>query len=282
MFKQRGIALISVLWTVALLALIAASFGSNVRTHGSATRSAAELEAAYALADAGIALAILELLGPQPTPSWRRDGTPRRVAFAGESVLVSIQDEAGKIDLNTADDVFLLGLFRSAGLGASRAEALLDAILDWRDRDGLRRVHGAEVHDYRAAGHDYGPRNAAFESVDEVRLVLGMTPTLFARLEPSLTVHSMRRAVDPVTAPPDLLRSLPEMSAARIEQELTRRAAAASAPAASSSLEGSAGRAYTLRAEWEGRGSVGATRRAVVRLTDDPHQPYWIQNWSVE
>jgi general secretion pathway protein K len=280
MADQRGIALASVLWTVTLLALIAASFASSMRAHGTVAASAAEREAGQALADAGIALGILELLSARPTAGWRRDGTPHSATFAGHPLIVSIQDEAGKIDLNTADDELLLGLFRSVGLGASQADALRDALLDWRDEDDLRHLHGAEAPDYRSAGYSYGPRNGVFHAIDELQLILGMTASLYKKLEPALTVHAMRRGIDPATAPVAVLRALPAMTKARIEQEMARRDAAAREGTVIA--ESLAGRAYMLRSEWRDRNGRGAVRSAIVRVTDDPAQPYWIQDWKTE
>ena len=52
-------------------------------------------------------------------------------------------------------------------------------------RDG-----GAKAPQYRAAGLPYGPPGTPFQSVDELADVLGMTPALFARLAPHLTVFT--------------------------------------------------------------------------------------------
>ena len=85
----------------------------------------------------------------------------------------------------------------------------IDAIADFRDKDDLERLNGAEDSAYSAAGRDYGPKNARFETVDELRRVLGVTPDIYRPLAPLVTVHSGRRGINPVTAPHALLLALP-------------------------------------------------------------------------
>ena len=56
---------------------------------------------------------------------------------------------------------------------------------------------GAEVvSEYRAAGYAYGPRDGPFETVEELKLVMGMTPLLFEALAPVLTIYSQTPWVD--------------------------------------------------------------------------------------
>lgn len=70
------------------------------------------------------------------------------------------------------------------------AQTPADRILDWREPGIGKRLNGAKAEDYRAAGIVYGPRKAPFESVEEVKLVMGMTAQLFDALAPALTVYS--------------------------------------------------------------------------------------------
>ena len=110
-------------------------------------------------------------------------------------------DEAGRIDINLAPDPLLKGLLQNVGgLDPDAAEQVLDAILDWRDADDLRRPNGAEAPEYQAAGRKYVPTNAPFESTGELQRVLGMTPGLIARIADSITVYSRQRGINPATA----------------------------------------------------------------------------------
>src|ERR1051326_6232184 len=165
---ERGLALIMVLWGLALLSLMALGALSLER---SARRSALDVglrARADALTEAGISRAILSLLDPEPTRRWRVDGVAQEFVFGKRHFRILIQDESGKIDLNATDRELLVTLFVSQGLSAQAADELTDKILDWRDPTDAHRLNGAKDPEYRAAGFPYGPRNGPFQSVDEI------------------------------------------------------------------------------------------------------------------
>ena len=62
-------------------------------------------------------------------------------------------DESARIDINAAPTPLLKGLLQNVGgLDADAAQHVVDAILDWRDADDLKRPNGAEAPDYRRPG----------------------------------------------------------------------------------------------------------------------------------
>jgi general secretion pathway protein K len=63
--SSRGLALVTVLWVLVLLSLVAASFTATTRTEVNLTRNLIESAQAEALADAGVYRAIHELLSPK-------------------------------------------------------------------------------------------------------------------------------------------------------------------------------------------------------------------------
>ena len=221
---RRGIALVVVLWTLLLLSLIAAGFIAVARTEVRLARNALDNARAEALADAGVYRAIYELLGPNDGTKWRVDGRVYQIEFHEGVVRVSIQDEGGKIDLNHARDEHLRRLFQLVGLDDREAGALVDAIVDFRDEDNLHRLNGAEDTDYEAAGLAYGAKDAPFEAVEELRQVMGMTWEIFRKVAPYLTVHSKRQQIDLITAPREVLLSVPGAGAGEIEALMAARA----------------------------------------------------------
>lgn len=229
---QRGFALLTVLWLTMLLAIIAASFTTTARTEIQFGRNAVDKARAEALAEAGVSLAVLALLEPDPAARWRTDGTTYAFAFAGGEIHVSIQDEAGKVDLNFASDELLHAAFVAAGVGEEQAGMLVDAVADFRDEDDLRSLAGAEDADYAAAGLPYGAKDAPFDAVDELQQVLGVTPQLYRRVAPLLTVFSWQDGLDPLTARPELLEALPGITPGQVEQLLAARADLAGGPGA--------------------------------------------------
>ncbi|HET9045769.1 MAG TPA: type II secretion system protein GspK, partial [Casimicrobiaceae bacterium] len=198
--RQRGIALVMALWLTVLLTVIASGFAFSMRGEAIAARNAISLAQARALADGGVERTIYELSRPRLPDAWMPDGRSHRWIDNGAQLVVTAVDETSKIDLNSANETLLKGLMAQVGgLDDAAAARVVDAIIDWRDADDLRRPNGAEQADYRAAGLKYGPSNASFESVGEFGRVLGVTPELFQKVAGSLTVYSRQAGVNPAT-----------------------------------------------------------------------------------
>lgn len=206
--RQRGFALLVVLATLGLLAVVAASFTQIARSHIKVAAAASEGAKAEALADAGVELVVLDLIGARESaPTERRfalDATPLSCTPGEGAVLtLAVQDEAGKVDLNIATPQLLQALV--LGVGVSGGEAAADAILDYRDEDDDRRISGAERREYLAAGRQNGPRNGPFIAIEELANVLGLTQADADRLRPFVTIYSGLTAIDASVAPKELV-----------------------------------------------------------------------------
>ena len=119
---ERGIALLVVIWVLALLAVLIVGFSGDARTELLVASNHYESAGARAIADAGVSLAIFGILNPAPEAQWQADGRVREVSYADGTIRIRIQDEGGKIDLNAAAPELLAGLLSSAG-GLSPGEA---------------------------------------------------------------------------------------------------------------------------------------------------------------
>jgi general secretion pathway protein K len=227
MRRERGVALVLVMWVAVLLTVIASSFIVERRTEMLVVGNSISIARAEAIAEAGISRAVFEMyrLGNQPD-AWKRDGTPVSWSFDGVPVRVEIRDESAKIDINTAADALLRGLFLSLGIADDEASKIVDAILDWRDPDSLRRPNGAEEPEYRAAGLDYKPANAPFQAIEELQLVLGMRPDIYRRIAPMITVFSRQAGIFPQLASREVLLALPGVTSEVVDEYLARREAA--------------------------------------------------------
>jgi general secretion pathway protein K len=202
---QRGIALVIVLWVIALLTVMALGLTMTQRTENALSRNQIDAARFRAAAEAALALAALNLLAtPMDTVPveevWVPDGSPRPLNFDGIKLSVSLSNEASRIDLNraTRDELAALIEFAQGEEGNDEAvrDALADAIVDWRDEDDLTQLNGAEDDDYRTAGLPYGAADQPFGSVEELRQVLGMSRGLYQRLAPDLTVNNESGAVE--------------------------------------------------------------------------------------
>lgn len=188
--RERGVALVIVLWTLTLLAVLAGTFSSASRTHANLAFNVIERAKAEALADAAVSRAIAGLLAAPEDGGLRVDQTPYAWAFDSGEVVFAIADEGAKIDLNAADAELLAPVFTALGVPPRDSARLAAAIVDFRDDDQIVSPNGAEAADYRRARLPHGPKDAPFERVDELALVLGMTPDLAARVSPLFTVHT--------------------------------------------------------------------------------------------
>jgi general secretion pathway protein K len=273
---QRGIALLAVLWAVAVLAVLAMDVllaSRREALHGRDRLEHARLEAA---AEAGLALAVRALLRNAPAAALG----PHE--FDGSRILVGLEPEAGKVDLNAAAPELLRALLLGLGVPGGQALALAAAIIDWRDPDQVPERGGLELEGYRQQGRAVPPRDAEFQSVAEMADLAGMTPELLERLAPLVTVHHRRPEPEFALAAPPVRQALllaRRLQAAADQAEGGAATAAPPTPAAASPRQGLAGQAFTLLIAVE-RPEGGRLRRvAVVRLTGNPKEPYWLHDW---
>ena len=279
--QSDGYALILVLLGIALLSLILeiVLLDTTQSVHAASTE-AAQLRLQCA-AEAGISEAILSLHDPWPGRRWPVDGTPRLVEFGGVAVTVSVTSESGKIDLNNANRSLVFGLFTAAGLDQTDANTLTDRVLDWREKGNFKRLNGAKAPDYQAAGLSYGPRDGPFQSIDELKLVLGMTPQLYGLLEPGITVYSVLPEPIPQDAPPIVLRatgiSLPGITTimATRAQGNVAPAGFAYGPNVAAPVPGLPGAVFTIEASARD-GDFTVVRNTIIRFTGDPNDPFWV------
>ncbi len=223
--RQRGIALIIVLWLTVLLTVIASSFAFSMRSEAQAARNAISLAQARAAADGAAQRMVFELMRPRNGPgAWSPDGKLRQWQDGDATIAAVAVDESARIDLNAASDALLKSLLQNiGGLSSEDAQPVLDAIVDWRDPDELRRPQGAEEPEYRAAGRKYRPSNAPFDGVPELRLVLGVTQALYDRIAPTLTVYSRQPGINPITASREVLLALPQATPEAVDQYIAQR-----------------------------------------------------------
>jgi len=286
--RERGIALVLVIWVVTLLMVIAGSFLYAMRTDARAARNAAVIARGEALAQAAVSRALIELFKPQGSPEvWKREGEARRWEFDGAAITVRLSDESAKIDVNTANNELLKGLFRHAGLSEEDAAKLLDAVLDWRDPDTLKRPNGAEEPDYAQAGLKGRPANYPFQSTEELQLVLGMRAEVYQRIAPMITVYSRQAGVNPHLAQRPVLLAIPGVTAEAVDLFLVERETArqegrmapiftAAGPYASYAQTA----AVTVRADVVFDEGLTVSREAVAMITPQfPRRPYTFLAW---
>ncbi len=206
--RQRGAALLAVLWMTVALGFIAMALAGTVRTEVESARTLADSERGYFLARGALDAARLALASPLPP------GTPirRELAFEFEtgSAVVEIQPESAKWDVRTAPVEVLAPLFQKLGLGSREASELALAIEE-------RRGTGQPIR-----------------SLDDLMPLRHMTLDLFygafvnGRRPPLRDLLTFRSSiaglVDVNFAHPFLLAALPGMSEERVARLVETRA----------------------------------------------------------
>jgi len=110
----------------------------------------------------------------------------------------SFQDEERFININTIDTKnieVLIFLMKGLGIERKTAEVISFSILDWRDSDQKVRnaPFGAEDEYYMSLNPPYKAKNFQFESLEELLLVRGVTPEIFAKLKNHITIFPKSR-----------------------------------------------------------------------------------------
>lgn len=272
--RLRGFALVMVLWFVLLMTVMALGVvGISRSSIQMVKQHIGVIEAKY-LAQAGMELVMANLMMASEKEKLLGSGHAYKLTFDEGDVRTVLQDETGKIDINTANEELLSRFFALFDVGEEKSQFLAGAIADWRDADSLVRAHGAEQEDYLAAGLSYGPANKAFPAVSVLRRLIGMEAKLFAEIEPYLTVHSKSQGINPRVAP--LLTLLaasdasPEVIATYIDQRQQNYEAGLEAPAAPSVpahfLSRNQGNVFSLIADARTVGGVSVRQKLAFRV----------------
>ena len=249
--RQDGVALITVLWALVILAVMVTSMTGSVRRESQALFHA---EAAVRTAEAarGAANLVIHSLLEENRDAWAHpaDSQWRAFDFGGGRAWITVRPLRSLVDLNYADGTFIEGLLVAVGAGSDRAAMLSDSILDWRDTSDARRALGATDAEYQALGRRYGRRNGDFETIDELQMVYGMTPEIWQRLAPWITVHGEAAVPDPAAAGAPVLAAFPGHDVESVRQWAEQRdyqVAQGGSPPAFPGGSGSGGQANRFR-----------------------------------
>lgn len=192
---QAGIALLAVVWLLALFTVIAGEFMASGRVKATAEHNKQDDLRGLALALAGYRAAVaalddriegLELdTAGQLLVRYRgyADGVPAaadEIPLGDGTYSWRVIDEDGLVNLNKAERPVLAQLLQQCGMnaGADR-DTVVDSILDWRDANREHRLNGAEEDYYRGLAPPYSCKDGPFDVVDELLLVRGVTPRVF-------------------------------------------------------------------------------------------------------
>jgi len=266
--QQGGMALIVVLWLIVLLSIMATGHSRNAHTDTKLALRQVESAKARALAEAGINHVILEMLADNTDRELPVDGSIFTVRIYDDVVTVAIRDATGLVDLNAATPDLLGATLRACGVEEGEERELVDAILDWRDKDDLAHLHGIEDDDYRAAGLPWSSRDGAFETIDELKYIPAINHELFERLAAFVTAYSRRGGINLEYAPPALITALTGDEVQPVTPDGANR-----------KTSGARNGTYHIYSSASGGSGTIAALEAVVTISRSSRFPFTVLDW---
>lgn len=187
--RDKGFAMVMAVVAAGLFAYLAMLFLQSERGELVGAQARMQRVRLANAADAGMMIAMYGLGAIDRARRWDPDGQARFMMFDGVTLAVSVEDERGKVAINRVGQDGLRRLLAAAGVPEAGLDRLTDSILDWLDGDDAARPFGAEAKQYRAANSDVIPRNGKIRTIEELSGVQGMTQDLLARLAPAISIH---------------------------------------------------------------------------------------------
>jgi general secretion pathway protein K len=178
MKRQRGAALLLVLWALALLSVLLGGLAGWVQLESRQALWLRQHTQTVLAAEAGIALAMADR-------HWIADGRDMPLTFDDAQLHVSLRSERGKLYLINAEADDFMRLALACGATQGQADQLVKA-LEARRKQGL----------------------PPFRVLEEVRQLPGMTQALYSQLLPEITLWSDLDRPDPAFASPLMRKAL--------------------------------------------------------------------------
>lgn len=204
--RDRGFALLVVLWSLVLISLLTTQLLASGRTALALAGNLRAAAMARASADGAINEAVFHLLQRGPD-QWRADGTLHELDEGGVTIGVRIESLSGEINPNLASTRLLAGLFQASGAAPEQAQEIANAMIAWRSPAVSKAAAQALLAAYQRAGLRYGPPGRPFADLSELSAVIGMTPAVLAAAMPDMSLYQSGDP-DPKLAGPAVRRAL--------------------------------------------------------------------------
>jgi general secretion pathway protein K len=220
--KRRGVILVTVLWSVGLLAVLVMATSLTFRTFVGIVTVDSDRLKADGLLTAGLEVAAGLASTADQIPLY---DVEQAVTLSSGAVRFRIDDEGGRIDIGKAPVEVLAALF--ATVGASNPDTIAQKIVEWRKIDDVSTAPAPGAQRRNAARTTVAQGvvvagktqqvvpESAITSVADLRLLPEMRPQWIAAITPLTTVFG-NETVNPLTAPPAVLAALPGIDRARI------------------------------------------------------------------
>ena len=214
---QSGLALVIVIWVLSLLTIMAGSFALTMRRETTVISALKDNAETLSVAEIGLTIAQHMLFLTDKDKRWQANGSIYSLQFQGAEIRIRSFSEQGKIDINKANEALLMKLMETTSEELDEQQALVSAIIDWRDKDDLVHIYGAEKKQYEDAGLAYHPSNKEFQLIEEIQMVLGMNEAIYQQIKPLITVYSGKPDVDQKVASEEVLQVITDSGLGSLE-----------------------------------------------------------------
>jgi general secretion pathway protein K len=198
--RSEGIALVIVMISVAVLAILAGGFAFSMKVETRLARNANNESELEWLGRSGVEYARWILseqlrIGSEPYDALNQvwAGGPggigttnsalldvqREVKLGNGSFTWKIVDLERKANINTANEGVLQQALMLMGVGPGESAPAVASILDWIDPDDSTHIQGAEKDFYQGFRPPYNAKNGPIDDLSELLLIKGITPDLY-------------------------------------------------------------------------------------------------------
>jgi general secretion pathway protein K len=276
--RRRGMVLVTVLWSIALLSALAMAASVSFRGFAGVVAIGRDRVQGEALLTAGLEVAAGIIADADSRPL---NDVETSVTLTTGAVRARLNDEGGRIDIGKAPVEVLAALLRSVGAPAQQANGAAAAIVQWRQRDNTGRP---------AAGSDNNAAKNAldhpFADVLELAKVPGVAPEWIAAMRRLTTVYGCE-TINPLTAPAGVIAALPGVDGGQLAAFLAARRQSPANAERSITVLGSAQRYLAAKRQQIVAVELTATlpdgygtaAHAVVAVMPQDSQPYRVLVW---
>lgn len=183
--ESRGAVLPSSLWVAAICMIVLVTYTVNLRLGiKTVSYNVDSFRLKYA-AQSGLFMTI-DMLTRQ---SANQNMPDSNYSIDGFDVKVRIEHEASKLDLNRSDEVTLTNALMLQGVGREEAVSIAHKLLDYIDRDSMKRNYGLEDEDYFAAGRKYGALDSFITDLSEINNIEGIDKEVLSTIRRVFTIY---------------------------------------------------------------------------------------------
>jgi general secretion pathway protein K len=201
--RERGAILVIVLWAIAMMTVVIAALGTNVRTSTGLAVSETRRLKTEMLLEGGIDIAAAALIASGDQILRLSDGHSAQVDLGrGNIMTMAIRDAGGLIDINRAEDAVMAGLIAHVTGSSETGKTMAQQIAQARSA---------------AAGAADDSQPPAFITAKQLYNIGGIDPKAVAAILPFVGIYSKEGHINLAAAPDEVIASIPGITPLQID-----------------------------------------------------------------